>query len=134
MIWNRIKGIKTQSERKRLLFIAGCISILMSIFVLFHSTGRSFYTCITVDQQTCKNVYEVASITKHGLGAILLVGGLVLIAFALPDETPKAEAGAKSGAGDTPKSAAAKVCSECGEPLPDKAISCPNCGCPVSVG
>ena len=130
MIWNRIKEIKTQSERKRLLFIAGCISILMSIFVLFHSVGSYSYGS-GID---AKYLYEIASITKLGLGAILLVGGLVLIAFALPDETQKTEAGAKSGAGDTPKSVAAKVCSECGKPLPDKVRACPNCGCPVSVG
>ena len=102
----------------------------MSIFVLFHSV-RSF---VYGSGLTNEYLYEIASITKLGLGAILLVGGLVLIAFALPDETPKTEAGAKSGAGDTPKSATAKVCSECGKPLPDKVRACPNCGCPVGVG
>ena len=101
----------------------------MSIFVLFHSV-RSY----TSGGYDTKYLYDIASITKLGLGAILLVGGLVLIAFALPDETPKTEAGAKSGAGNTPKSVAAKVCSECGEPLPDKVRACPNCGCPVNVG
>lgn len=123
--------------RKNLLRISGWFSIIMGIDVWFFvGIGKLNYEYFGSDAYTSiqNAICAQAHTTQHGLGGILIAGGMVLLAFTLP-ETDKAggkpkeseTAQAQKATGET----APVTCGECGQPLPEHAIACPNCGCPV---
>lgn len=90
-----------KSLRSTLFALIGILSIILSLVCFSKEVGdtvhRSYYggDAYTGIQHaaadTGNNVYELTKIVRFGFGSILMVGGLILIASAIPVESKKNE-------------------------------------------
>lgn len=80
--------------RNTLLIVGGIISIFLGISEMQRETGDivlkeryggdAFTGIQNAAAQASENTFRLSCINKYGFGAILIVGGIALIAFGLP--------------------------------------------------